>query len=54
LYNADITPLEIGSANLKTDKHAPVSNSHYLTVQSLDVVIRNDVSVVIIALIRFV
>ena len=54
LYKGDTTPTEIGSANLNTDRQDPVSKSHYLTVQSLEVVIRNAVSVVIIELIRLV
>ena len=34
----DTLPTEIGSANLKTAMQRPVSYSHYLTVQSLEVV----------------
>lgn len=47
-------PHEIGSANLKIEIYNPDSKSHYLTVQSLEVVSKNDVSVVTISLIRFV
>jgi len=40
LYNGDIIPQDIGSANLKIAMQFPVSLSHYLTVQSFDIVIR--------------
>ena len=40
LYNGDIIPQEIGSANLKIAMQFPVSLSHCLTVQSFDIVIR--------------
>ena len=55
ILNCGLTlQVEIGSANLKTATHAPVSQSHCLTVQSLDDVIMKDVSVLTMQLILFV